>query len=52
MVAIGGDEVQVRGGSLYVNGELQREAFLAKPMAYSLPRTCVPRNYNSTILDQ
>jgi len=42
IVAIEGDTVEVRGGRLYVNGELQEELYTNEPAEYVLPALQVP----------
>ncbi|KAF5942296.1 hypothetical protein HYC85_019938 [Camellia sinensis] len=45
IVAKAGDFVEVRHGSLYVNGVAQNEDFVAEPPTYSLNLTLVPRGH-------
>jgi len=45
VVAIGGDTVEVKGGTLFVNGEAQEEPFIAEQPDYVMPRTSVPEGY-------
>lgn len=42
IVAVEGDTVEVRGGRLYVNGELQEERYTNEPADYVLPAMQVP----------
>lgn len=42
MVAIEGDEVEVRGGQLFVNGEPQREPYTSEPAEYTMEKKRVP----------
>jgi len=42
VVAVGGDTVEVRGGRLYVNGQLQDESYVNERAAYELPPLAVP----------
>ena len=43
IVAVAGDEVEVRGGRLYVNGEAPVEPFINEAPRYTLPRLTVPQ---------
>ena len=42
IVAVGGDEVEVKGGQLYVNGAAPQEPFINEAPRYALPRVRVP----------
>jgi len=42
VVAVAGDEVEVRNGQLIINGEIQVEPYTAEPADYTLPPLRVP----------
>jgi len=42
IVAVAGDEVEVKGGQLYINGQLQAEPYTAENAEYTLAPTRVP----------
>ncbi|XP_034676997.1 thylakoidal processing peptidase 1, chloroplastic-like isoform X4 [Vitis riparia] len=45
VVARAGDLVEVRDGSLYVNGDVQTEDFILEQPNYILHSTCVPKDH-------
>ena len=45
VIAIAGDEVEVREGAVFVNGEPLAEPYVAEPPGYSFPRSVVPESH-------
>lgn len=45
IIAVAGDEIEVRSGQVRVNGELLEEPYVAEPPSYVLRRTVVPPGY-------
>ena len=44
IIALPGDTVEVKGGSVYVNGYKLMETYILEPLTYTLPPTQVPED--------
>ena len=45
VIALGGDTIEVKGGSVFVNGAKVEESYIAEPIEYEFDQITIPENY-------